>query len=73
MAKRMCKCYSGVVRPFEISQLYAVNRTDKASKLGMPEDKTITSLFITGIEDNITETDLRYFTFAWHLDPPFCR
>ncbi|CAG8492103.1 6360_t:CDS:2 [Funneliformis mosseae] len=30
-----------------------------------PEDKTITSLFITGIEDDITEADLRGFFYAF--------
>ena len=36
-----------------------MNRTDKPSKLGQPEDKAITSLFITGVEADITEQDLR--------------
>ncbi|KAJ3042707.1 RNA binding motif protein 22 [Rhizophlyctis rosea] len=42
-----------------------MNRTDKASKLGIPEDKSITSLFITGVEADITEQDLRNFFYAF--------
>ncbi|KAJ3049251.1 RNA binding motif protein 22 [Rhizophlyctis rosea] len=36
-----------------------LNRTDKPNKLGQPDDKAITSLFITGVEADITEQDLR--------------
>ncbi|TPX57976.1 hypothetical protein PhCBS80983_g03464 [Powellomyces hirtus] len=42
-----------------------LNRTDKVSKLNTPEDKSITSLFLTGIEPDISEQDLRNFFYAF--------
>ncbi|RKO87716.1 hypothetical protein BDK51DRAFT_9016, partial [Blyttiomyces helicus] len=42
-----------------------LNKTDRPSKLGAPADKEITSLFITGIDLEITEADLRYVNFFY--------
>ncbi|KND02811.1 uncharacterized protein SPPG_01892 [Spizellomyces punctatus DAOM BR117] len=42
-----------------------LNRTDKASKLSNPEDTSITSLFITGIDEEINEQDLRDYFYAF--------
>jgi pre-mRNA-splicing factor RBM22/SLT11 len=42
-----------------------LNRTNKAHKLKKPEDKSITSLFLTGIESDITEKDIRNFFYAF--------
>ncbi|KAJ3242172.1 RNA binding motif protein 22 [Chytriomyces hyalinus] len=36
-----------------------LNRTDKSSSLQKPTDTSVTSLFITGIESDITQDDLR--------------
>lgn len=37
-----------------------LNRTDKGAKLRAPEDKSITSLYITGVETSVSETDLSF-------------
>jgi len=42
-----------------------LNRIRGGGELRAPEDKTITSLFITGIEDDITEQDLRGWFYAF--------
>ena len=42
-----------------------LNRTNRASKLKKPEDKSITSLFLTGIESDITEKDIKNFFYAF--------
>ncbi|KAJ3020727.1 RNA binding motif protein 22 [Thoreauomyces humboldtii] len=43
-----------------------LNRTDKSSMLATPEDTSITSVFLTGIEAGVTDTDLRshFHTFG---------
>ncbi|KAJ3136364.1 RNA binding motif protein 22, partial [Irineochytrium annulatum] len=43
-----------------------LNRTDRAPALTAPEDNTVTSLFITGIDDSVAEDDLRrhFHTFG---------
>ncbi|KAJ3091709.1 RNA binding motif protein 22 [Quaeritorhiza haematococci] len=42
-----------------------LNRTDKASKLTPPEDTSVTSLYITGIDSDIKEKDLRDHFYAF--------
>ncbi|KAI8816206.1 uncharacterized protein EV422DRAFT_298380 [Fimicolochytrium jonesii] len=42
-----------------------LNRTDKASSLQTPEDKTITSLFLTGVDESLTEQDLQSHFYAF--------
>ncbi|KAI9202164.1 Rbm22 protein [Polychytrium aggregatum] len=42
-----------------------LNRTDKGAKLRPPEDPTITNLYLTGITEDITDTDLRNHFYAF--------
>ncbi|KAI8613911.1 hypothetical protein BC830DRAFT_1129827 [Chytriomyces sp. MP71] len=48
--------YYGVNDPVAKRML---NRTDKASSLAKPTDPNVTSLFITGVDEEITQDDLR--------------
>lgn len=42
-----------------------LNRTGKSNKLKAPSDQSITSLFLTGIENDITEKDIRNYFYAF--------
>ena len=48
-------------------------------RLTAPEDKTVTSLYVGGVEDDITERDLRWVWLSYVHDlspplaPPLCR
>ncbi|KAJ3297573.1 RNA binding motif protein 22 [Borealophlyctis nickersoniae] len=68
VAKRMRKWpnkYQSVEGERWANAPYIVNRTDKAPTLDAPEDKSIKSLFITGVEADITEDDLRGHFYAF--------
>ncbi|KAJ1952952.1 Pre-mRNA-splicing factor slt11, partial [Dipsacomyces acuminosporus] len=55
--------YHGTNDPVAKRMLSRANRTDK---LSLPEDKSITSLFVMGMDKSITQSDLRdhFYTFG---------